>query len=98
MIIRIVKLTFEEDGPATFLSLFEANQEAIRGAEGCHHLELLRDQSEPTIFFTYSLWESEECLNAYRDSELFGSVWPKLKPLFSAKPEAWSLDKLADLP
>jgi heme-degrading monooxygenase HmoA len=40
---------------------------------------------------TYSIWDSEEALNNYRDSELFGELWPKIKPWFAAKAEAWSV-------
>jgi len=36
------------------------------------------------------MWESEEALNAYRKSELFGSVWPKTKACFANPAEAWS--------
>jgi hypothetical protein len=36
-------------------------------------------------------------LETYRHSELFKEVWSKTKPLFNAKPEAWSVDKVASL-
>ena len=39
-------------------------------------------------FFTFSHWESEADLNAYRESALFGEVWPKTKALFYDKPQA----------
>jgi quinol monooxygenase YgiN len=39
---------------------------------------------------TYSHWEDEGALNAYRSSELFSNLWAKIKPKFSKKPEAWS--------
>ena len=52
---------------------------------------------EANIFFTYSFWSSETALNEYRNSELFKAIWIKTKVLFSAKPEAWSLDKLESL-
>ena len=91
MIIRIVKMTFAPEHVSTFLDVFESSKERIRGFEGCNHLELLNDINQPNIYFTYSHWDSQEHLNAYRDSELFGDVWPRTKVLFSAKPEAWSV-------
>ncbi len=93
MIIRIVKMTFAPEHVPTFLEVFESTKERIRGFEGCHHLELLNDIKHTNIYFTYSHWESEDHLNAYRDSELFGDVWPRTKVLFSAKPEAWSVEQ-----
>jgi len=69
----------------------------ILAREGCFHVELLRTMSPDNIFFTFSLWESEEALNAYRHSELFKGVWPRTKALFAAPAEAWST-QLDDAP
>ena len=76
-----------------FLENFNNNKEKIRNFKGCRLLELYRDKKEPTIFFTYSYWESEQDLENYRKSELFKTVWTKTKKLFNKKPEAWSVDK-----
>ncbi len=97
MLVRIVKMRFRENEIPTFLSDFEKIKTAIRAFPGCNFLELYRDQDDPRIFFTYSYWDSSETLNAYRHSELFKGVWAKTKPLFSDKPEAWSVDKLVSL-
>ncbi|WP_299129277.1 antibiotic biosynthesis monooxygenase [uncultured Winogradskyella sp.] len=97
MLVRIVKLSFEPSKIEKFLINFEANKEKIRAFEGCSFLELYRDKNMPNIFFTYSYWNSEDDLNTYRHSELFKDVWSKTKPLFNAKPEAWSVNKLATL-
>jgi heme-degrading monooxygenase HmoA len=97
MLVRIVKMRFRENEIPTFLSDFEKVKEAIRAFPGCNFLELYRGQDDPRIFFTYSYWDAAEALNNYRHSELFKGVWAKTKPLFSDKPEAWSVDKLATL-
>lgn len=89
MIKRIVKLTFKEDKAADFLALFEIVKGQIRGQVGCHHLELLRMEN---VFFTLSVWDDEEALNRYRESELFRATWPATKTLFAAPPEAWSTE------
>lgn len=93
MIIRIVKMTFEADKVSDFLDVFEATKHRIRAFEGCQHLELLNDVDKPNVYFTYSHWDSKAHLNAYRDSDLFGDVWPRTKTLFAAKPEAWSMEQ-----
>lgn len=94
MIVRIVKMTFSPDGIQEFLQLFNESKQLIRHFEGCSQLDLLNDQNDPSIFFTYSVWDTEEHLNKYRNSELFLSVWNRTKMLFSAKAEAWSVNKL----
>ncbi|MCC9167848.1 putative quinol monooxygenase [Pontibacter harenae] len=94
MIIRIVRMTFQEEKVADFLEIFRNSRDKIRAFEGCNHVELLQDVNQPNVYSTYSLWDSEEHLNKYRQSELFGSVWPATKALFADKPQAWSLQKV----
>ncbi len=93
MFVRIVKMGFQEAHIATFLSNFNAKKTDIRNTKGCQLLELYRDKNDPTIFFTYSYWETEQDLENYRNSELFKGVWAQTKILFNQKPEAWSVDK-----
>jgi len=95
MIIRIVTLQFDEKDISQFLAIFKESQPRILEFDGCRHVELLQGTSEPTIMMTYSHWDSEDYLNAYRKSEFFGSVWPKTKSLLVAKPHAISVRKMA---
>ncbi len=91
MLIRVVRMTFRPDGVAPFLDLFAASRPLIRAFPGCRHLELWRDADQPEVFCTYSHWESEAALEAYRQSELFRSTWARTKPLFAAKAQAFSV-------
>lgn len=94
MIKRIVKLTFRETETENFLKIFKSKKKKIRASEGCLHLELWQDVTTPNIFFTYSFWNSEDDLNAYRHSDLFRNTWKETKKLFSDKPEAWSVEMI----
>lgn len=91
MITRIVKMIFRAEEISNFLEVFEANKALIAGSEGCTSLQLLRQKDEPDVYFTISVWESEDFLNQYRHSELFAQVWGKTKKMFAGKPEAWTL-------
>ena len=93
MIIRIVKLPIKKENIPSFERLFESSRDQIRAFAGCNGLELLQDRYDPALFFTYSLWESEQALEAYRDSEFFRATWKKTKAFFRARAEAWSLVK-----
>jgi quinol monooxygenase YgiN len=95
MIIRFVKMEFIPGRENDFLEVFNNSKNQIRAFEGCQFLELLRDKDNPNIFFTHSHWQSPEHLEKYRKSELFNSTWANTKILFSAKPEAWSLEVAA---
>lgn len=97
MFVRIVKMGFQEDKIDDFLQNFEEVKQNIRNFPGNRFLELYRDKNDPTIFFTYSYWETEADLENYRKSELFIEVWTFTKQLFRQKAEAWSVDKLVSL-
>lgn len=97
MLVRIVKMSFDPKYVDEFLANFDFNKAKIRQFDGCEFLELYRDKNNTNIFFTYSYWNSEADLDNYRHSDLFKNVWSKTKPLFNAKPEAWSVDKLVSL-
>ena len=91
MIKRIVKMSFLPEKTENFKTIFKDNQHHIKNFDGCSHVELWQDQNNPSLFFTYSLWQSEEHLNRYRQSELFERVWGATKLLFNARPEAWTV-------
>lgn len=93
MLLRIVKMEFRPEETERFLTIFHESAPLIRAFPGCHHLELLQDRLHSHILFTYSYWESDDALNAYRHSELFARTWEKTKALFGGKPEAWSVDR-----
>ncbi|TRW24289.1 antibiotic biosynthesis monooxygenase [Flavobacterium zepuense] len=97
MFVRIVKMGFQEEHVALFLENFEKVKQDIRNFAGNRLLELYCDKADPTLFFTYSYWETEADLETYRNSELFINTWAETKPLFKQKAEAWSVDKLVSL-
>lgn len=97
MFTRIVKMEFEAENVATFLSNFEEVKSKIRSFSGCLFLELYSDKKDKNIYFTYSRWENESDLETYRNSELFKGVWATTKPMFRSKAQAWSVDTLHSL-
>jgi len=96
MITRIVKLEFQEEQLEAFLNHFEQVKWSVSTFPGCHGMKLIQDIKNPCVVMTYSLWENEEALEGYRVSPLFQSIWPTIKPWFSARPEAWSLNEYFD--
>lgn len=97
MIVRIVKLSLHPDKVNQFLDLFETVREQISSFEGCTYTEMLTDVEQSGVVFTYSLWDSPEALEKYRNSKLFKNTWSQVKPLFNAKAEAWTLNKLVHI-
>ncbi|WP_448520427.1 putative quinol monooxygenase [Rhodoflexus sp.] len=97
MLIRTVRMTFKPDKTAEFLAIFEASKHKIRNFNGCRYLALLQDAQNPAIYSTYSVWESPEHLEQYRQSELFQSTWAATKQLFADKPLAFSHFKAQEI-
>jgi quinol monooxygenase YgiN len=91
MLIRIVKLHFQDDRIEDFLEFFETVKNRINSFPGCLGMKLLRDINKPSVVMTYSHWEDQQALENYRLSETFGEIWPSIKPWFAEKPEAWSV-------
>ncbi len=96
MVTRIVKLHFKDAHTAQFLSYFERIKHQVNGFEGCIAMKLFQDRHNPNIVMTYSQWESEEALEKYRHSETFGEIWPRIKPWFAVRAEAWTVNTCFD--
>jgi len=90
MLIRIVRMTFQPEKVGRFLAIFKGSKKQIRSFPGCRELQLHRDVNKDNVYITYSIWENQDALEAYRTSDLFKSVWPKTKVLFLEKPVAFS--------
>ena len=98
MLIRIVKMSFQLDKIDAFLQHFNQYQFQIRNFEGCLYLQILQDAQNPNVLFTYSHWQSEQHLAAYRQSDFFMPVWKRAKSFFDAPAEAWTTTRLLELP
>ncbi|MBS1588307.1 MAG: antibiotic biosynthesis monooxygenase [Bacteroidetes bacterium] len=95
MIVRIVKMQFNSKDCSAFQELFESRKAEIRSFTGCIHLELWRDTTDPTIFFTYSIWQSQAALDKYRFSDFFKDTWTQTRKLFHEKAQAWSVQSIS---
>jgi quinol monooxygenase YgiN len=91
--IRVVKLSFKPAHSNDFNELFEERKERIKSFQGCTYLELWQDHNEEGVFYTYSIWDDEQKLEAYRMSTFFQETWSIIKPWFSQKPMAFSANK-----
>jgi hypothetical protein len=87
---RIVKMTFHKNHCEAFETYFNEIKNQVGNQPGCHGVKLLKEENETGVYFTYSVWDSQEHLDAYRFTPLFKMVWPKVKEWFADKPEAWS--------
>ena len=97
MLIRVVRMYFQEEHVNEFLEIFEESKDRIRQFEGCQKLELLQDYKQEHILTTYSYWRDKKALDNYRSSAFFMENWAQIKKLFANKPVAFSCIKLAEV-
>ena len=97
MSIRIVRMHFTESGVEEFLEIFNQHRTAIRNFPGCSHLQLLKDPEDLLCYTTLSHWDQLQSLENYRKSELFGSVWGRVKTLFSERTQAFTLERYIEV-
>jgi heme-degrading monooxygenase HmoA len=84
-------MEFQHAHTEDFLEHFSGVAPLIRAFPGVRRLELHRDATQPNVFYTYSIWDGENDLAAYRDSDLFKGAWRQAKSWFSEKPRAFSM-------
>ena len=84
---------FRAEEVETFLKIFNENKTAIRNFPGCIYMDLKKDVNALNTFATISHWEKVEDLERYRKSVLFAGVWQRVRKLFSARAEAFTLDE-----
>ena len=97
MLVRIVRMTFQDGKLPDFHAIFDTSKHQIRAFSGNCHLELLRDPDHSNVRMTYSLWESTEALEAYRRSELFCTTWAATKALFAERAVAFSGEQMEEI-
>lgn len=95
MIRRIVRLEFDPAGVAEFTAFFAEHRQTIASFPGCVSLDLFKDAGLDHVYYTFSLWESEAALEAYRGSDTFARLWAFAKQRFAGKPLAYSLAEIA---
>jgi quinol monooxygenase YgiN len=83
-------MTFKPEKVPEFQDIFNRSKKQIRNFPGCQHLELHGDYTHGNIFATYSIWQDQNALDNYRNSDLFKQVWSQTKVLFEKNPIAFS--------
>ena len=92
MITRLVKLSLQIEKAAEFETIFYQSQAHIENFNGCQKTNLFKVTGNQAQYFTISYWDNDQALENYRASALFKDVWSRVKPLFSGKAEAWTLN------
>jgi heme-degrading monooxygenase HmoA len=90
-ILRVVRMDFRAEECGPFDLLFEDARSRISAVPGCLGVTCFSDVAGGGGRTTFSVWQSERALEAYRESALFKEVWALTKPGFQSRPVAWSM-------
>ncbi|MCS7153780.1 MAG: antibiotic biosynthesis monooxygenase [Bacteroidia bacterium] len=93
MLWRWVEIRAYPERADIVCSLLAEQAKRVRRFPGCLALSLYR--GENADFYSLSLWESPEALEAYRQSEIFRSFWLIIKKHFRAPAKAVSFEKVS---
>lgn len=84
-------MDFKPEKTGEFITFFNTIKGKIANFPGCNHVELCKDAGFDHVLYTFSEWDDEAALEAYRKSALFEDAWTKTKAMFGGKPQAYSL-------
>lgn len=94
MLVRIVRMTFQEQHLQDFVGLFQESRASIEAMPGCYKVELMQDWDQANVYITHSHWKDQEALDHYRHSETFKDIWARTKAMFADKPQAFSMKRV----
>ena len=70
----MVRLTFSPETVDAFDALYTQFEQHIQACPGCRMVRAMKVPGHPCQRATLSFWETQEDLDAYRKSTLFGEV------------------------
>ncbi len=70
----------------------------VRRVSGCMHNDIFRDKNKDNVFYSYTIWNSEEDIEKYLNSQYYKEIWNDLWDYFKIEPQAWKIDNIFDYP
>lgn len=70
----------------------------VRRVSGCMHNDIFRDRNNDNIFYSYTIWSSEEDIERYLKSMYYKEIWGDIWDYFKKEPMAWKIDNMFDYP
>lgn len=86
MITRLVETGIRPEMVDAFIDLYMHARPTILAQPGCPRVELVPAIDQPTLFATWSVWDHESALDAYRTGAFFRDFWPGVRVLFRNPP------------
>lgn len=85
MVVYCINVYVVQGGEAAFIKASEANREGTRKEEGNLRFDVLQMEEDPSKFFLYEVYRSEDDVKAHKETEHY-LVWRKTVAPLMAKP------------
>ncbi len=98
MILRVVKMKVDLRKIDAFkLFMDNLHDEKLRLA-GCLHFDYFNERQNPSIYYSYTIWEHEKYLKQYKKTEFSKEVLQTLRDLCVEEPQAWTIQNVFNKP
>ena len=98
MIIRVVKIPIKDASINSFIKRIPIISNEVRRVSGCIHNDIFRDKMKENIFYSYTIWNSDEDIEKYLGSQYYKDIWGDLWDYFEGTPKSWKIDNIFDYP
>ncbi|OFX61669.1 MAG: hypothetical protein A2046_04560 [Bacteroidetes bacterium GWA2_30_7] len=98
MIVRIVKMQVNESNKVLFKQTLKDYQPLLKKQKGCMQIDMLNDKKIKDIYYSYTIWDNEENLKKYKNSDFYKELSSKVLPLCEKEPQAWTVDEAFEKP
>lgn len=87
LVIRVL-LNVQPENQSRFIELIKEDRAASQQFEGCNHWEVYSDTTDPNNYLIYEEWETQAQFDAYKASDHFKQIGPKIFPLIAGDPNS----------
>lgn len=88
MIVVRIMLKVKPELQTQFAAAMRANIDESRKFEGCQNFDIFSHNQEANSYLLFQEWESQDCFDAFRNSDYFKESGGELFPLLDGNPDA----------
>lgn len=96
MITRITKFQIEPTQRKAFSEFMKQFKDELISADGCRHFDVLRDKNDDLNLFMFMIWDSDEKLEKFRNSDLNKLLIKKIDSFSKGEPSSWTVETVFD--
>lgn len=96
MITRITKFQVKPELSEEFESFVHQFKDELMSTEGCRHFDILKDKENNKQLFMFMIWQEDDFLDQFRQSDLNKLLVGKLNYFSEKEPSSWTVETVFD--